>query len=299
MIRVLRKKLVHDRRSSYSFFWALFTMIDDGQRLSGVRAPRIVSQFSCGAASAVATKLVLADYPPERVVILRAWIKEEHEDNDRFSADCERWFGHPIIVLRDEKYGASAIEVFRRNRYLKGRLGAPCRQALKGDVLEAASLPDDIWVLGYTAEEEDRLDEFLDANNGRKVICPLIGRNLTKADCLAMVERAGIELPMMYRLGYNNNNCRCCVKGGEGYFNRQRIDFPEHFAALADVQESIGPGAYLFRDRKTGERYSLRNLPPGKGRHKEPEISCSVFCTMAEEDIDQRGDGRIRFPGCR
>lgn len=246
---------------------------------------RIVSQFSCGAASAVATKLILADYPAERVAIHRAWIKEEHPDNDRFSSDCEHWFGHPITILLDEQYGASVIEVFKRKRYLKGQMGAPCRKALKGDVLEAASLPNDIWVLGYTAEEENRLDEFLDANNGQQVLCPLIDRGLSKADCLAMLERAGIALPMMYRLGYNNNNCRCCVKGGEGYFNRQRIDFPEQFAALADVQESIGPGAYLFRDRETGERYSLRNLPPDKGRHTEPEISCSFACLMAEEDI--------------
>ncbi len=247
--------------------------------------PRIVSQFSCGAASAVATKLILADYPAERVVILRAWILEEHEDNDRFSADCERWFGHPITILRDEKYGASAIEVFKRKRYLKGQHGAPCRKALKGDVLDAASLPDDIFVLGYTAEEEHRVLEFQDANNGRRIICPLIDRGLMKSDCLAMVERAGIALPAMYLLGYNNNNCKCCVKGGEGYFNRQRIDFPANFVALADVQEAIGPGAYLFRDRKTTVRYSLRDLPPGKGRHDEPEISCSAFCLMAEEDI--------------
>lgn len=246
---------------------------------------RIVSHFSCGAASAVATKLILADYPAERIAIHRAWILEEHEDNDRFSADCERWFGHPITILRDEIYGASAVEVFRRKRFLKSRYGAPCRKALKGDVLEAASLPDDTWVLGYTAEETDRLNEFLDANNGRAVLCPLIDRGLMKADCLAMIERAGIELPMMYRLGYNNNNCRCCVKGGEGYFNRQRVDFPENFVALADVQEAIGPGAYLFRDRKTGVRYSLRDLPPDNGRHDEPEISCSIHCLMAEEDI--------------
>ena len=49
-------------------------------------------------------------------MILRAWILEEHEDNDRFSADCERWFGHPVTVLRDDKYGASVIEVFKRKR---------------------------------------------------------------------------------------------------------------------------------------------------------------------------------------
>ncbi len=251
--------------------------------------PRIVSQFSCGAASAVATKLILADYPKERVVILRAWILEEHEDNDRFSADCEKWFGHPVTVLRDEKYGASVIEVFRRKRFLKGKTGAPCRKALKGDVLDAARLPSDIVVLGYTAEEEDRRDEFIDANNGIQIICPLIDKGLRKADCLAMVERAGIALPAMYLLGYNNNNCKCCVKGGEGYFNRQRKDFPENFVALAEVQKAIGPGAYLFRDRKTNVRYSLYDLPPDSGRHSEPDISCSVHCLMAEEDIINGG----------
>lgn len=263
--------------------------------------PRIVSRFSCGAASAVATKLTLAEYPQERVVILRAWIKEEHEDNDRFAADCERWFEHPITTLRDEEYGASAVEVFRRVRYLKGQLGAPCRRILKGDVLEAASLPNDIYVLGYTAEEQDRVDGFLDANNGRRILTPLIEKNLTKADCLAIVERAGIALPVMYLLGYNNNNCRCCVKGGEGYFNRQRLDFPEHYEALCQIQDTLGPGSYLFRDRKTGVRYSLRSLPPDKGRHDEPEISCSIHCMMAEQDFQEReeagsGEGTSTVP---
>ena len=45
---------------------------------------RMVCQFSCGAASAVATKLILAAYPAEEVVIVNAFIKEEHEDNRRF-----------------------------------------------------------------------------------------------------------------------------------------------------------------------------------------------------------------------
>ena len=112
--------------------------------------PRIVSRFSCGAASAVATKLVLTQYEAHRIVILRAWIKEEHEDNDRFSADCERWFDHPITVVRDRKYKASVIEVFKAHRILKMSTGyAPCSEMLKRAPLEAASLPDDVWVLGY------------------------------------------------------------------------------------------------------------------------------------------------------
>lgn len=247
---------------------------------------RVVCQFSCGAASAVATKLALVQYAGREIVIVNGFLKEEHPDNRRFLADCETWFGHPITVLRDEKFGASTLEVFRRERYLGGRGGAPCSRALKRRVFEAFQRPTDTVVIGYTLEEEHRVDNLLDANAGRAFVFPLIERRLGKADCLAMIQRAGIELPMMYRLGYDNANCIGCVKGGEGYWNKIRRDFPEQFNAIADIQEMIGPSAYLFRDRKTGTRYSLRQLPPDKGRYRdEPTIDCSFHCEMAEKEI--------------
>ena len=249
--------------------------------------PRIVSRFSCGVASAVATKFILSEYPPEQVTIYRAWIKEEHEDNDRFALDCEKWFNHPIHTVWNKKYQGSVIEVFRVNRYVgNGQMAAPCSRELKRIPLEAVSRPDDIMVLGYTYEEQDRADRFIDANNGRKILCPLIDRRLTKANCLAIVERAGIELPAMYKLRYNNNNCKCCIKGGMGYMNRQRKDFPEAFENLCQIQDILGPGSYIYRNRTTGERFSLRNLPPNAGRHNEPEISCGTHCLMQEGDLD-------------
>lgn len=249
--------------------------------------PRIVSRFSCGAASAVATKLVLDEFGSDRdVVVLNAFVAQEHPDNRRFLADCERWFGREIVVLRNEKYGASTVEIFKKRRYMAGRNGAPCTKYLKREVLDAYGRQDDVWVLGYTAEEERRLDAFLDANSGRRVLTPLIDRGLGKADCLAMIERAGLELPAMYRLGYHNANCIGCVKGGEGYWNKIRRDFPEQFEELAAIQDAIGPSAYLFRDRKTGERYSLRQLPPEKGRYQdEPSIECGVMCELVEPDF--------------
>lgn len=230
---------------------------------------RIVCNFSCGAASAVATKLAIAKYRgTHEVLIINAFIQEEHADNRRFLIDCEKWFGRPIYELRDEKYDASTHEVWKRKRYMKGFQGAPCSKALKRDVLDAFKRPTDIMVLGYTVEEQDRFDNFLDANNGVSVLCPLIDAQLSKADCVAMVKGAGIELPLMYRLGYNNANCIGCVKGGEGYWNKIRRDFPDEFEKIATIQESIGPGAYLFRNRETGERYSLHQLPPNKGRYQ-------------------------------
>ena len=85
---------------------------------------RIVCQFSCGAASAVATKLVLAEGHAE-VEIVYAFVLEDGEDNLRFLRDCERWFGRSVTILRDQKYGASTFEVWRRRRFMKGLTGAP------------------------------------------------------------------------------------------------------------------------------------------------------------------------------
>lgn len=96
---------------------------------------RFVCRFSCGAASAVATKLILAEQEPVNVLIVNAFVKEEHEDNRRFLADCERWFNHPIVVVRNEEYGASTDEVWKRNKFIVSYMGA------KNERMSLAELP--------------------------------------------------------------------------------------------------------------------------------------------------------------
>lgn len=252
-------------------------------------AKRMVVQFSCGAASAIAAKLVLAEVPAENVLIVNAFVLQEHEDNRRFLADCEKWFAHPVSVVMSEKYHGSAYEVWIGKRFMKGQFGAPCSKELKRKAIAPLMLPGDVTVIGYTADKRDaeravKLERFFP---NEEFSFPLIERGLLHSDCLAMIERAGIVLPLMYRLGYQNANCIGCVKGGEGYWNKIRRDFPEQFIQIANIQESLGPGANLFRDRKTGVRYSLKELPPDKGRYEdEPEISCGFVCAMAEQEID-------------
>lgn len=90
---------------------------------------------------------------------------------------------------------------------------------------------------------------------------------------------------MMYRMGYHNANCKACAKGGEGYFRAIREDFPEDFEALCVIQDELGPGSYLFRNRTTNVRFSLRELGDGPVRRNEKIPSCSFFCEMAEADI--------------
>ncbi|WP_258235658.1 hypothetical protein [Pseudomonas aeruginosa] len=235
---------------------------------------RIVVQFSCGAASAVAGKLALAQYGDTHdVQFLNAYLANEHQDNRRFLADCEVWTGRKITVLRDEKYGADVLNVFRRERYMKGRTGAPCTKLLKRRLLDAWKRPGDVMVLGFTAEEEHRLDDFRERNPDRPVIAPLIERGLGKDDCKAIIARAGIELPAMYRLGYENANCIGCVKGGEGY-----PGYPAGLprAVRGPVQGAGRPWVRLVplpqpQDRRTllAPRPSRRTDPP---QRSHPEL---------------------------
>ena len=245
---------------------------------------RVIAQFSCGAASAIATKLARAQHRTAEFHIVNAFVKEEDEDNRRFLADFETWVGQRAVQLRDQKYGASADEVWRRKQFMKGLRGAPCSGALKRDVLDTFKRPDDLLVFGFTAEEQDRFEDFVERNPMLRCSAPLVEAGVGKADCLAMVRRAGIQLPVAYRQGFQNANCIGCPKGGEGYWNRVRKVHPIVFQKRLERQESIGPGAYFFRDRATGERFGLKDLDPSAGRHDEPLPACSFFCEMTEQE---------------
>lgn len=248
---------------------------------------RIVCWFSCGAASAVATKIAIeenargAQLP---LVVARCYIEEEHPDNNRFAAECERWFGAPIVTLESEKFGHSIYNVFQKERYIVGPAGAPCTRALKKRVRESFELPGDRQVFGYTNEEQDRVDKFIDANNHVDLWPVLVEHNLSHSDCLAMVKRAGIELPEMYKLGYRNNNCIGCVKGGAGYWNKIRVDFPLAFHRMARLERLIG--ASICKSK--GKRVYLDELPVDAGRYlAEPEVECGIACELAEQVISR------------
>ena len=242
---------------------------------------RTISWFSCGAASAVATKLAIVESKTP-VEVVYCHVKEEHPDNMRFLKDCEAWFGQEIKILENEKYSGSIYEVFVKRKYIVGIAGAPCTVHLKKDVRKAYEKPNDLQIFGYTSEEQDRVDRFIDANNDVRLWSILIDKGLNKEDCLAIVNRAGIELPAMYKLGYQNNNCIGCVKGGLGYWNKIKIDFPEEFNRMAELEKTLGVKILKHK----GDRIYLHDLPSDAGNYpKESSIECGIFCQMAEDGI--------------
>jgi hypothetical protein len=242
---------------------------------------RHLAWFSAGAASAVATKLALSTH--DDVTIYRTDVGSEHPDNERFAADCAEWFGQEVRTLSVEKY-ADTWDVWERTGYLVGPTGARCTVELKKKARFMVERDYDVQIFGYTADPRDakRADRFRVLNPEVALETPLIDRGLTKRDCLAMIDRAGIELPAMYRLGYTNNNCIGCVKGGMGYWNKVRRDFPETFDRMAALERRLGHT--VLRD--DGQPLYLDDLDPARGNHAdEPDMDCSLLCVGAEREI--------------
>jgi hypothetical protein len=242
---------------------------------------RVISWFSCGVASAVATKLALIQYGSD-CIVARCVVHDEHYDNDRFARDCSKWFNAPIVNLVNKKYGGSVDEVIRRERYISGVAGAKCTSLLKKQVRIDFQKPGDLHIFGYCAEEYDRWNHFIDGNNDINAEAPLIDRGLEHSDAMAIINDAGIKLPAMYD-HFKHNNCIGCVKAtGQGYWNLIREHYPYQFAKR--VAQSRALNVRLINDN--GNRKFLDEITPGAGNYQdEPEVQCGIFCEMAKNEI--------------
>lgn len=233
---------------------------------------RVVSWFSCGAASAVATKLALEKYPD--LIIASCVVENEHQDNERFLKDCEKWYGKEIVRLRNPKY-KDCWELWEKEKYLVGVTGARCTLEMKKRVRQKFERLSDLQVFGFTSEESHRADRFKQQNPEVNLLTPLIESGYTKKDCFTEIQKSVIDLPVMYKLGYNNNNCIGCVKGGAGYWNKIRKDFPEIFARMSKLERTLGRTITKYK----GKRIYLDELPVDAGaKQKEPDIECGIWC---------------------
>ena len=246
--------------------------------------PRVVVWFSCGAASAVAAKLAVQEYG-ERCVIAYCDTGGEHPSNKQFLSDVEKWLGQEIIILKNKKGYTDHFDVYRKTRYLNGIAGARCTVELKKRCRFDFQLPDDIHVFGYTAEEANRAEKFANNNPELSTDWILIRKSVFKEDCLGVLWRVGIKIPKLYDQGYNHNNCIGCSKGGQGYWNKIRVDYPEHFNKMAKIEREIDHS--LFRDKENKPIF-LDELDPKAGNFtKEPPISCGLSCGMITAEVSQ------------
>lgn len=236
---------------------------------------RVISWFSCGATSAVASRLALKKYPDAIVIYIDTG--SEHEDNRRFLHDIEAWLGVRIVILKSDKY-ANVDQVIDSKKFIRGPHGAPCSGLLKKEVRYAFQQPDDLQVFGFHNDEKKRAERFTENNLGINLWYPLIDAMLDHDDCLAILRRAGIKTPIMYDLGFNNNNCIGCVKAeSSNYWNLIRQHFPDVFAKRSEQERRIGYS--LTRVNK--QPIYLDELPVEFVKVVHEDIQCGLLCEIA------------------
>lgn len=238
----------------------------------------IVVWFSCGAASAVASKLILDEYGKDNnILIVNNPIKEEDKDNRRFKEDIANWLNHPIIEAKNKYFpNASIVEVFDNERYMSGIGGACCTKLLKKESRYQFELTHkiDYHVLGFTSNELARYERFTTLERSN-VIPALIEKNYTKKDCFKVIYEAGIKLPLIYSLGYPNANCVGCVKSSSPtYWNLVRKTYPEVFEQRAEQSRRLG--CHLLKLH--GKRIFLDELKSTDKGGKIRSHECGIFC---------------------
>ena len=202
-------------------------------------------------------------------------IDDQHPDSMRFIKDCEKVLGKKIEILKSP-YGSVENAIRAAGFFANQRTGIYiCTNWLKKRIRKEwgyEHLEYDItYVWGFDCDEKKRADNLVETMFEFTHIFPLMDRGLTKADAHGMCERLGVKRPAMYDLGYNNNNCIGCVKGGMGYWNKIRVDFPEVFESRARLERECGH-SFL-------KECYLDELDPDRGRMSEEiPLDCSIMC---------------------
>ncbi len=232
-----------------------------------------VSCFSAGVSSAVATKLAIDEID----LILYTHIGDQHADTMRFVKDCEAWFGKPVTILQSHHKTVSSA-ITSNGKYINGQFGAPCTRILKREVRqkweqENVALYPLQYIWGLDASEGDRATKILNHLPEFQHRFPLIEKRIWKSEAHEILRASGIKRPAMYELGYHNNNCIGCVKGGMGYWNKIRVDFPEVFIARAKLERWAGASCISGT--------FLDELDPEAGRHEPPIMDeCGLLCEI-------------------
>ena len=242
----------------------------------------IICWWSAGVTSAVATKLAIDEHGTNNVMPIYFAIDSVHPDNERFFNQCQDWYGKEIVVERAPPKYKDQFDVIKKDKYVNGPGGARCTLILKKRVRQRLEkeLQYDAQVFGfeYSKREINRAIRFKEQYPDALPLFPLIENKMTKKECLYFLEDKGIKRPAMYELGYGNNNCIGCVKGGMGYWNKIRVDFPDTFNKMAEVEREVGNSCIrgVFLDE----------LDPNAG-HKLKIITpdCGNFCDIEFTEI--------------
>lgn len=271
----------------------------------------IICWWSGGVTSAVACNIAIEIFGIERCRFIMIDTANEDEDTYRFKKDCEQWYNKNIETISavGKKYD-SIQDVWYDNLSLNVAKGAICSSSLKKDVRVDFQRKNEYTyqVFGFDFGEVNRGINLKKNYAVAKPIFPLFLYGLSKQDCIRIINDAKIEIPNMYKLGFQNNNCfgTGCVQGGIGYWQKMRDEFSDKFDAMAKIEHELtdlkGKPVTMLKDQSNEAKEKVKEsgdkteqfvfLKPHKNYPNNKDISmmkgqkienlseCNGFCGM-------------------
>lgn len=222
--------------------------------------------MSSGTGSAAAAKRLSLAFPG-RVTMLFADVNGEDPDNYRFLLEASEWVGAPLVIL--DNGGRTIWDVFRQVRFLGNSRADNCSRVLKREVmrkwLEEHFDPSEVVAhIGYDIDEMHRVKKAAGHWDPWSVDAPLTWEPVVWKDhANAAIREAGIDLPLLTRLGYPHANCGgMCVKMGHRQARKTLGLMPDVYAKWESEEEGVRvhlgrSDVAIMRDRTGGETHPL------------------------------------------
>lgn len=273
----------------------------------------IICWWSGGVTSAVAIKQAIDIFGLERCRII--FIDTFNEDNDtyRFLKDCEKWYGkkiETISAITDGKY-KNIQDVWFKFKSLNVATGAICSSQLKRVVREDWEKENKFTyqIFGFDIKENNRALSMRLNNPKSKPVFPLLFNAMTKKQCVEELQSNFIAIPLMYFLGFHNNNCfkTGCVQGGIGYWQKIKKEYPIKFLRMAVIERQLtklsGEPVTINRDQskeakkkevkdqlvflvKNKDYPKNKSLEDFKQQEIKPLFECNGFCGTNDNIIN-------------
>ncbi len=221
-----------------------------------------IVSYSGGLASFFEAKLTIEKYGKDNVELVFCDTKSEDEDLYRFLDDTEKYLGMKITKLVE---GRTNWECAFDDNFLYNSRIANCTINLKMKMFNKYIKPiDDDKVVVHIGFDYTELHRFEKSKKHYKCKIESLIKDteLTKANMRDELELLGIELPLLYRLGFAHNNCGgFCFKAGIGHFKQLYLKLPDrydyHMNKEQELIKQIGKDVSILKRVRNGGKINL------------------------------------------
>jgi len=287
---------------------------------------KIICWWSGGITSAIACRVAIDIYGKENCRVIMLDTKNEHDDTYRFLTDCSIWYGLPIEILSAIGDTYDNIEhTWLKHLSLNTANGAICSYKLKRRVREEWEKTNEyshqVFGFEFNSHEQKRAMALSANHPNAKPIYPLLMLGYDKAKCIDLIQKANIEPPEAYRLGFQNNNClkTGCTQGGIGYWKKMQLEYPDKFLKMGTMEHRItdlkGQPVTMLKCQSKESKNKARikkyadlvfliknpSYPDHKciddmeGRPVEPLMECSGFCGTNDLNSTNKTEKELAF----